>query len=187
MSDHPALTADFVSGQEYALELDGPGQQWIVTDGTQRPVAVLPVGLGGEVRTRTDRWIVGTERRRIGWAVVARSLLDDAEAGRVREALLPYTWKLRVAPDLDLRVTENPLKCDWTISRGGCRLVRISDMSRFATGRDRLSFDRRPAGTIRTLDAPPEPIPLPLVILLTLEMIKAEAAIPSVDQPAGAG
>jgi hypothetical protein len=185
MIDGDALTGDFVSGQEYELEFDRAGQRWVVADSAKRSVAVLPPGLGGAVRTRTDRWIVGTERRRIGWAVVARTLPERTEAGRARESLLPYTWKVRVSPGFDFRVTENPVRCDWTLSEGGCRLVRISDSSRFATGGDRLAFQRGPAGHIRTLEAPPRLLPLPLAILLTLEMIRAEATIPNVGGGAG--
>jgi hypothetical protein len=185
MIDAGALTADFAAGNEYRLAADREGGRWVIEDAAQRLVAELPVGLGGEVRTRTDRWVIRPESRRIGWAVVARNLSDKTEAARVRESLLPYTWKLRVAPDFDFRVTGNPVRGHWTLSHGGWRLVRISDVGDFSTGRLISAPGRGSAGTIRTLDAPPRLLPLPLAILLTLQMIVADAAIPHADSSGG--
>jgi hypothetical protein len=172
-------SADFRFGQGYQLVYEQAHEVYVVEDADQRLVAVAPVGLGGQVETRTDRWLIQSESRKIGWAVVAHNIPDHSEAGSVREGLLPDTCKLHVAPDFEGHVTANPLNGHWTISEGRSHLFRITDAQRFASaGRDGQPKDRALGATIATLEAPRKSVPLALAIFLTLEMIKADAAIP---------
>ena len=123
--------------------------------------------------------MIQSESRKIGWAVVAHNVPDHAEVRSVREGLLPDTCTLHLAPDFEGHVTANPLNGHWTISEGRSRLVRITDAERFASGGRRgQPKDRALGATTTTLEAPRKPVPLALVIFLTLEMIKADAAIP---------
>jgi hypothetical protein len=173
-------TADFAFAQEFQLFRDHEGQRYVAEDASQRAVAFLPVGLGGEVRTRTDRWEIQTERRQHAWAVIARTIPDGAEAGGIAERVLPDTYKLWIAPDTVCHLTQNPLNGDWSIKDGQAHLARLTDIARFASRTSFRSSGRRvAAGTITTLEPPIHAMPLSLAIVLTLEMIKAEASIPS--------
>jgi hypothetical protein len=196
VTSHPGrLTADFEFDRRYELIFDKGRQVYFVDDSEGRSVAVLPVGFGGEVKTRTDSWNLETEHRRLGWAVVARTLSDRSEVGSISDGLIPDTYKLHVGRDCEYRVTQNPLTCHWTISEGRSHLAAITDIAHFAAGRaptqpKRASAEQvspftspvtpRPpngiyAGAITTHDGDPG-TPLALAILLTLEMIKADAA-----------
>lgn len=75
--------------------------------------------------------MVGPERRRRGWEIVARSLGGEF-AGGIRESLILCTFRLRVGDANEYRVTESPINGHWTVSHGRVWLARISGVATFA-------------------------------------------------------
>jgi hypothetical protein len=172
MSD---VVADFSSGEEFRMDLDLPDNRYVVKDSGGRIVALLPMGLGGEVFTRTDRWKIKVERHNVSWALVAHTADDGVEAGGIAEGLIPDSHKLWIGTDTVYHVTENPLNGTWSIKDGHAHIAHLTNLT--------LS-----SSTITTLDEPADPASLPLAIILMLELIKAESSIPGVaDYGAGAG
>jgi hypothetical protein len=166
------LVADFAFAQEFRLTLHHQGRRrGVVKNSAGRAVAVVPIGLGGVVRTRGDRWNIQVERRKLTWAIVAHTIPGRVEAGGIAEGFLPGSHKLWIAPDTVYRVTKNPLDGSWSIKDGHAPLARLTNVTQFTS-------------TITTLESSVSAAPLPLAILLTLELIKAEASLPRV--PAGA-
>jgi len=150
---------------------------------------------------------MATEPRKRGWTVAARTASDGIKVGHISEAILPNTFKILVADRYECRVIENPLNGSWTIRSGRSHVARITDIAQFATGQPPNAPKRPsaelvspftstvrvhqpqgvPAGTITT-DATIDPqAPLALAILLTLEMIRAEASIPTIRVDDGSG
>jgi hypothetical protein len=168
MSD---VVADFSSGQQFRLDLDLPDSRYVVKDSGGRIVALLPMGLGGEVYTRTDRWEMELERRNVSWAVVAHTIPDGVEVGGLAEGLIPG-HKLWIGADTVYHVTSNPLTGTWHIKDGHVHLVELTNLTVEGC-------------TITTLEPPSDPTTLPLAILLTLELIKAESSIPGASGGGG--
>jgi hypothetical protein len=185
MGDRELLMTDFAFGQEFRLFGDASSDGYVVEDVVGHAVAFLPRRLGGEVRTRTQRWDVNTERRRHGWALIARTIPDGAEAGGVTQRLLPNSYRLWIPPDTAYRLIQNPLNDAWTVRDGHSRLVRLTELGTFAAGSLSSGGLRSPLGTIKTFDGPITPVPLGLTIVLALEMIKANALIPIASAPSG--
>jgi hypothetical protein len=98
------------------------------------------------------------------------------ESGGIREGLIPSTFKLWVGTRA-LHAIRNPLTGDWTISDGLTRLFHVGDVRGYV--RTGLQQPTKTAGTVTTFDPPSHDVPLGLAIALTLEMIKADAAIPN--------
>jgi hypothetical protein len=169
MSD---VIADFSSGQVFRLDVDVPDSRYVVRDSGGRIVALLPLGLGGEVYTRTDRWKVKVERRNVSWAVVAHNIHDGVVVGGLAEGLLPDSHKLWIGADTVYHVTSNPLTGTWHIKDGHVHLVDLTNLTVEGC-------------TITTLEPPSDPTTLPLAILLTLELIKAESSIPGASGGGG--
>jgi len=169
MSD---VVADFSSGEEFRVDLDLPDQRYVVKDSDGRIVALLPMGVGGEVFTRTDRWNLKVERHNLSWAVVAHTADDGVEVGGIAEGLIPDSHKLWIGTDTVYHVTENPLNASWSIKDGHAHLVTLTNLT--------LS-----SSTITTLNEPTDPATLALAIILTLELIKAESSIPGVGAGGG--
>jgi hypothetical protein len=161
MSD---VVADFSCGEEFRLDLDLPDQRYVVKDSGGHIVALLPMGLGGEVFTRTDNWNIKVERHNVSWAVVAHTIPDGAEAGGIAEGLLPG-HKLWIGADVAYHVSENPLDGTWSLKEGHTHIARLTNITVEGC-------------TITTLEPPNDPTTLSLAILLTLELIKAESSIP---------
>jgi hypothetical protein len=201
VASHPRrLSADFEFGQQYHVVFDEGRRSYLVDDEDGCSVASLPVEFGGRVRTRTETWLVRPEHHRVGWELVARDL-DREFAGGISEGLIPYTFKLRVADDHDYRVTESPFNGHWTVSHRHSHIARISGLAAFAWGRPPKEPKRVPdamvspftspdghrryRGEIATFDRVAESPPIAPAILLTLEMIKAEAVMS--DTKAGGG
>ncbi len=171
MSD---VVADFTSGEEFRMDLDLADNRYVVRDSDGRIVALLPMGVGGEVYTRTDRWNIKVERHNVSWAVVAQTV-EGVEVGGITEGLIPDSHKLWVGSDTVYHVTDNPLNGNWSIKDGHAHIARLTNLT--------LS-----SSTITTLDQPADPASLSLAIILMLELIKAESSIPGVAAyGAGAG
>jgi hypothetical protein len=184
MSTSDTPTADFEFATEYRIWWEH--NHYTVEDPEQRCVAVLPLGYGGDVVTRTQRWQITVERRGITWAITAHTAADRTEAGGIREGLVPDRHKLWVGDDDEYHMTENPFDCDATIHHRHDTLARIADVRSFLYGSAPAHGGRTHAGTITTLASPASPAELALPILLTLEMIKADA-VASQDATAGGG
>jgi hypothetical protein len=151
---------------------------YIVRDSRQRLVALLPPRFGGEVRTRTDRWLIRVRHHRLGWSLGALELPTHSEAGSVRETALPFGYRIRLASDFSFRARYNPLSSSWTISDGFARLARISDVQQHSYS--------RPVARITTAESPPRSsVPIALAIVLMFEMIRAEATMPRTDATTG--
>lgn len=205
---HPGrLSADFEFGQSYALVFDKTRDIYFIDGADGRSVASVPVGVGGKVTTRANTWLIKPERHGRSWAIIARTREKEVVGG-IREALIPYTFKLRIGGDSRYQVTNNPIHAHWTIRHGHSHMARISGIQTFALARRPMQPkdvpDRRmvspftlptsspgprgiPTGEITILERSAEPREVALAILLTLEMIKAEATMPVItanDGPA---
>jgi hypothetical protein len=185
MGDPDRSMSDLAFGQKFRLFCDPTNEGYVAENDLGHVVAFLPRWLGGEVRTRTERWNVQSERRGLSWAVVARTIPDGAEAGGVAQRLVPNSYKLWIAPDTSYHLTQNPLNDNWAIRDGHRRVVGLTDLGTFATGGFNSRDLRAPLGTITTFDGPITPAPLALMILLALEMAKAQASIPRSSAPTG--
>ena len=85
------LNSDFAFGKAYTMQpLEGT-DHWVIYDDRGLAVAALPGGLGGEVRTRMERWSVNLERGHLGQVIVARVSGDGSEAARASWGLIPDT------------------------------------------------------------------------------------------------
>jgi hypothetical protein len=157
----------------------------VVRDPAGRLVATLPYGYVGEVRTRRDRWLIEVRRRRIGWALVAHETRSAREAAWVRPALLPFAYRMKLEFGGGLRVSHSLLDSGlWTVSDGFTKLVRI--LTPLASAR--RSGPDRPLYTIKVAnDGARATTPIELPILLTLQLIKADAHIPQLEGGGGGG
>jgi hypothetical protein len=169
MSD---VVANFSFGQEFRMDLDLPDRRYVVKDEGGRIVALLPMGLGGDVFAGTDRWNIKVERHNVSWAIVAHTTPDGTEAGGIAEGLIPDSHKLWIGTDTVYHVAENPLNGTWSIKDGHVHLARLTNITQSSS-------------TITTLDAPTNAARLSLAIILTLELIKAECSIPGIDAGGG--
>jgi hypothetical protein len=183
MSDPGVPTADFAFAQEFCLRCDYANRGYVVEDSIGHAVALLPRWLGGEVRTRTERWDVQTERARHSWAIIARSVADGAEVGGVAQRLLPNIYRLWIVPGTTYHLIQNPLSDSWAVRDRHLRLARLSGLGTFATGGFDPRDPRALVGSIKTFDGPINPAPIALTILLALEMVKAQALIPRSSAP----
>ena len=179
MGDFGLPTVELDFGSEYRLVFDRAGPRHVMVDADWRTAALFPAGFGGQVVTKATRWTIGTEKNRLGWSVIAEVGDGADHAGRISMGAVPDTYRLSIPGGFDAHVTQNPLNGHWTISSGHHHLARVSDISRFARGASAQLNDNDTVGRVSTLGAPGEPPPLSLMIVLTLEMIKAIVATPS--------
>jgi hypothetical protein len=166
-----AITGDLAFGQQFSISRDIPNGCYIVQDGFSRAVVILPLQCGGEVITRAGVWHIGPERRGVGWVVVARAQHDASCVACAYPRWRPNAFKLWVAPDSSYRLKQSLLTGGWTLSGPGGRIAHVT------LGATGGSID-----TFQTTIIPPQ---LALLTALTLETIKANRAIPTVDVVTG--
>lgn len=171
-------TGDFSYGKRFDIFQDLPNDRYVVADETDRAVAFLPSGIGGEVRTRTASWKIAVERRKLSWALVAYAV-DGAEVGGAAQRLVPNMYKLWLGPDELLHLTKNPVSRRWKLSAGHRgRLARFDIQEVYGPSPSISSIlPWVNVGWLETADYTLDATNLALPIVLALQMIKAEMSI----------
>jgi hypothetical protein len=177
-------TADLRYGQRLDVIRDRAHGRYVIQDAEARPVAFLPDQLGGEVRTRTERWQVAVERRRHGWAVTARHAANGALGGEISMRWRPNVYELCVGSDARYELKKAiQLRSTWTLLTGRTRIARLATTSAFASEPVAAHRAAQHVGVIETIGDTLTTATLALPIALSLEMIKAQKAIPGADGP----
>jgi hypothetical protein len=179
-ADRP--TADLVSGRHFTVVGESGRGRYVIRDADSRPVMFLPLALGGEVLTRAEGWLVAVERRRRGWAVIARASPGGAEAGGASVRWQPNAYRVWLEPATSCRLSRtNPFRSRWTLRAQGAPIARLELAGGYA-GATAVRGERE-VGAVETLAESLASINLGLAIALSLEMVKAERSIPRADGP----
>ncbi len=171
-------SADFTPDSEFRVVSNAPVEPYLVLDADQRTVASLSQSFGGEARTRTQTWELESEGRELSWTVLARAVPGQMEAGRISGGWIPDTHKLWIAPDINYRLTANPISGNRTLRLGRERVARLAPKGLGQSGLGpRFIGPGFPAVIIETFECLPDTSSFGLAILLALEMIKIDSSI----------
>jgi hypothetical protein len=164
------ITASFVPGGSYDLNVGA--DVLAIRDSRSLIVAQLPVAIGGLVRARGGEWSISAERRRRGWAVVAREPRSGEIVASASPRWWPSTYGLRLGIEDDYRLRQNQISSTWIVRKGRNRVAT------FTSGSDEK---------IEVSEAIVPNPNLTLVLLLAYETIRYDRVIPAVGAASGGG
>lgn len=156
-----------------------------MVDIDDRPVAGL-LGDGSGWETSDRCCVTEVEHTWMGWAIAARSGATRRVLARASPRWRPAAYALRLEAGGSYGLARVPLTGRWVLRSGRDRLAQIDAGPEFLSARLPVAAERTPVATVqlesRARRVPERP---DLLVLLALQVIRADASVPAVDAGVG--